>query len=367
MERARSIIRTSIAGIAVNIILAVFKFIVGTASNSVSIRMDAVNNVSDALSSLITIIGTMLSIKAPDRNHPFGYGRTEYLSALLIGMLIVYAGATSLFESAQRIVHPQPIEYSTATFIVMAGAIICKIVTGTYIQKRGKALDSEALIASGHDSVHDSILTLSALIAALIMIFSGINIEAYVGALISVFIIKSGIDTLRITVSDILGERISADLAQAVKQSILEFPEVEDVFDLAIHSYGKDTMVGSAHIEVADALKASWIDNLQRNIAEKVLKDTGVMMMGVSIYAVNSRDETVIEMRDKIRELAGWYEDIIQVNGFYVDQVDKAIKFAILVNFGKTDKTAVRDMLKRDVEKCYPGYEVYITIDYDFA
>lgn len=367
MDRTRAIIKTSIVGILANFFLSAFKLVVGITANSVSITMDAVNNISDALSSIITIIGAKLSVRTPDRKHPFGYGRIEALSALIIGMMIFYAGLTAIRESVQRIIHPEATEYSTEAFIVMGAAIVIKILMGVYTRHRGHELESKSLIASGKDALDDSILTVSTLVAALIYIYSDVNIEAYVGAVIALLIVRTGYETLKSTISELLGERISPELAHSVKQSILSFPEVEGVYDLVIHNYGREIMVGSTHIEISDALRAPWIDNLQRSIADKVYMDTGVDMMGITIYAINSRNEKAIEMRQSIRKITEKYEHVLQMHGFYLDEVDKAIRFDIVVSFDADDENAIRDSIRKETEELYPGYEVSIIIDHDIA
>ena len=367
MDRTREITKTSIFGIASNVFLAVFKFTVGFTANSVSIVLDAVNNISDALSSVITLVGARLSVKEPDREHPFGYGRVEGLSALLIGTIIMYAGVSALKESIIRIVNPETADYSFEAFIVMAAAIVCKVLIGFYTTRKGVALKSTALKASGKDSIDDSVLTAATLAAALIFIFTGLSLEAYVGAVISLVIIRTGYETLRETVGEILGERVSADLVLAVKNSIMTFPEVEGVYDIVIHSYGKDMLIGSAHIEIADSFKASWIDNLQRSIMKKVYQDTGVTIHGVSVYAVNSKNEKAAEIRRDIQALAEKHEHVMQMHGFYLDDIDKAIKFDIVVSFDAPDSQEIRDAIRDEVKALCPGYSVDITIDHDIS
>lgn len=199
MNRSEEIIKTGFVGIACNVFLAVFKFAVGLLSNSVSIRMDALNNLTDALSSVITIVGTKLSERKPDRKHPFGYGRIEYLTSLMIGIFILYAGFGALRESVFRIIHPEPVDYSVRSLVIVAAAVIVKILLGLYTSKRGRLLDSAALAASGHEALIDSVTSAATLVAALIYVFSGASIEAYVGAVIAILIIKAGADLLRET------------------------------------------------------------------------------------------------------------------------------------------------------------------------
>lgn len=362
MDRNKGIIRTSITGIIGNIFLSAFKLAVGFASNSVAIRADAVNNLSDALSSIITIIGTRLSEREPDRKHPFGYGRIEYLSSLFIGIMILYAGFTEILETFGRIRHPEPNSYSIWTLAVVFNAVLVKILMGIYTRNRGKKYNSVALRAAGNDALNDSIGSAATLAVALLYIRTGIDIEAYVGFFISILIIRTGAETLRGTVSSLLGEQVDVKLAVALKQSILSFPEVEDVFDLTIHNYGKEKIIGSAHIEVPDTLTAMWIDNLQRAISRKVLADTGIEMLGITIYAVNSRDREGIEMRETVRKTVMEDPAVITMHGFYLNKVDKTISFEVETEFESGDSTLIHDRLIRRLQQKYPGYGIDLKV-----
>ena len=367
MNRSKEIIKTSIIGIVSNILLSAFKFAVGAIANSVSIVMDAVNNLSDSLSSVITLVGTKLAEKDPDRKHPFGYGRVEYLTSLVIGILILYAGVAAARESVLRIMHPEPNDYSNVTLAVVSVAIVVKIVLGVYTKQRGRELDSTALLASGQDALDDSIATAATLVEGVLYNTKGISIEAYVGVLISFLIIRTGLETLHKTVNNILGERVSIELASKVKASIMAFPEVEGVFGLVIHNYGKEKLVGSAHIEVPDVLTAAWIDNLQRAVTRKVLEDTGVEMRGITIYAVNTRDSGVKTDQARIRELLADYPGVIGMHGFYRDNVDRAIKFDMIVDFDTQNKADLRDTIASRVSELFPGYAVEIELEYDIS
>ena len=365
MDRSREIIKTSAVGVAGNMFLAVFKLIIGFAANSVSIKADAVNNAADSLSSVITIIGARLSERDPDRKHPFGYGRVEYLSSLFIGLLIVYAGMLAVVESAKRIIHPEPNEYSAVTMIIVAAAIIVKIVMGIYTKKRGDELDSVALQASGKDAMNDSAASAATLAAAVVYVTTGVSIEAYVALIISFLIIKNGIETLHNTISSLLGEPVDVELAAAVKKSILSFPEVDGVFDITIHNYGTEKLIGSAHIEVPDGLTAAWVDNLQRAITKKVLEDTGIEMLGITIYAVNSTDEEAIAMRENVRRLAEENKEVRAMHGFYLDKVDRVISLEAETDFECEDNNAVKEDLISRIRKEYPGYEVNVKVNHN--
>ena len=184
-NRSAQIIRTSIIGIAANVLLAAFKAVVGILASSVAIVMDAVNNLSDALSSVITIIGTKLSQRPADREHPFGFGRIEYFSAIIIAVIVLSAGITSLIESVKKVFDPTEPEYTTVTLVVIVVAIVVKLILGRYVKHKGEQLSSDALIASGSDALFDAVITLSTLVSAGIMLLWNVSLDGILGALIS--------------------------------------------------------------------------------------------------------------------------------------------------------------------------------------
>ena len=364
MSRTKQIVKTSIVGIIANIFLAGFKAFVGALTSSVAITLDAVNNLSDALSSIITIVGAKLADKEPDKKHPFGYGRIEYLSAMVIGFIILYAGITSFIESIQKILKPVTPEYGAVSLIIITVAIFVKVFLGLYTKKNGEKLNSDSLIASGKDALNDSLISSSTLLAAIIFILTGVSIEAFVGILISILIIKTGFESLHETVSATLGERIPSDISKAIKQSITSFPEIEGAYDLVVHNYGKETLIGSVHIQVPQTLTALELDSLERKVVEKVFLDTGVSITGISIYSANINDNEAIEIKKKIVEIIGEYQYILQMHGFFKDDERKMLKFDIVIDYDAPQKKALRDEVSKRVKELYPEYDNYISIDY---
>ena len=216
-KRETVIIKTSILGIFTNLLLVIFKAIVGLISNSIAIILDAVNNLSDALSSIITVISTKIADSEPDKEHPLGHGRIEYLSAMIVAGIIFYAGITSLIESIKKIFNPEEVNYSNITFIILVVSILLKLLLGKYVKNIGEKFNSPSLVASGSDATFDAILSSSVLVSAILYIFTDINIEAYVGALISIFIIKSGIEIFMEAVNEILGKRVNKKTINEIK------------------------------------------------------------------------------------------------------------------------------------------------------
>ena len=268
-SREKTIVKTSIIGIIANVFLAGFKAVIGLMTHSIAIVLDAVNNISDAGSSLITIVGTKLAGKEPDKKHPFGYGRIEYLSAMIISVIVLYAGVTSLVESVKQIIHPETPEYNTVSLIIVAVAVVVKILLGRYVKGVGVKVNSDSLINSGQDATLDSVISASTLVAAGVFLLFHISLEAWLGAIISLVIIKSGIEMLRDTISQILGERNDVELASGIKKTVMSFPDVQGAYDLVLNNYGPDSWNGSVHIEVPDTYSAAQLDQLLREIMTK--------------------------------------------------------------------------------------------------
>ncbi len=366
-SRDKQIVKTSIIGIAANVFLAAFKAFIGLASGSIAITMDAVNNISDAASSLITIVGTKLAARPADKKHPFGYGRIEYLSAMIISILVLYAGLTSLKESIAKIIHPETPSYTAVALVIIAVGVVVKIILGIYVKKAGERLNSSSLVNSGEDARLDSIISASTLAAAVIFLLTDLSLEAWLGAVISVVIIKSGIDMLRETLSQILGEQAEIELAVKIKSVAASFPQVRGVFDLILNNYGPDSYNGSLHVEVADTMTADAIDQLIRAISMKVYKETGVFLTAVSIYSCNTKDPAVVRMREKIEKTLLAHENISQVHGFYADLARKTIRFDIVVSFNEKDRFSLYRKSLKEIQDMYPDYSVTSILDTDFS
>ena len=366
-SRDKIIIRTSVIGIAANVFLAAFKAVVGLTANSIAIVMDAVNNLSDAASSVITIVGTKLAGKEPDKKHPFGYGRIEYLSAMLISMLVLYAGVTAFVESVKKIIHPDTPEYGAAALIIVAVAVAVKIVLGRYVKSVGEKVNSDSLVNSGTDATMDAVISAATLLAAGIYLLFHISLEAWLGAIIAAVIIKSGIEMLRDTLSKILGERADARLARDIKESINAFPDVSGAYDLVLHNYGPDAFNGSVHIEVPDTLSADDLDKLLRKIMVEVYQKHNVLLTAIGVYSVNTRDPEASAAREAVSEIVTANPYVLQMHGFYLDKAEKTLRFDIVVSFDAPDRGQVYREVCESVQKAYPDYALQVAMDTDFS
>ena len=351
-KRETVIIKTSILGIFTNLLLVIFKAIVGLISNSIAIILDAVNNLSDALSSIITVISTKIADSEPDKEHPLGHGRIEYLSAMIVAGIIFYAGITSLIESIKKIFNPEEVNYSNITFIILVVSILLKLLLGKYVKNIGEKFNSPSLVASGSDATFDAILSSSVLVSAILYIFTDINIEAYVGALISIFIIKSGIE-------------IFMEAVNEIKKTICKIENVYGAYDLMLHNYGPDKYVGSVHIEIPDSMTAEEIDPLERKITNIVLQKHNVYLSGITIYSMNTKNEDIAKLRYKIYKIVMSNDGVLEFHGFYLEEKNKSIRFDIIIDYSIKNREEIYNKILNDVKKEYPDYTINIKVDID--
>lgn len=365
-DREKTIVRTSFIGIGANVLLAAFKAVIGVVSNSIAVTLDAVNNLSDALSSVITIIGAKLGAKKPDKKHPLGYGRIEYLSSMLVAAIVLYAGITSLVESVKKIIHPETADYSTISLVIIAVAIVVKLVLGAYVKKQGEKVNSGALIASGSDASFDAILSASVLASAIIFLIWGISLEAYVGVVISGFIIKAGCEMMSETLSDIIGQRGDQDEVRGLKQLICEEEEVLGAYDVTLFNYGPNKNYGTAHIELPDTMSVDDVDRITRRIQNKVFQKTGIILTGIGVYSYNTSNDEAAQIRNRIRDIVLSHDWALQIHGFYADIEMKTIRFDVVVSFDVDKNEAVKELLE-EVRNEYPDYTFTIVPDVDVS
>ena len=365
--RSRKIIRISIVGIVANIFLAGFKVFVGLLSNSIAVILDAVNNLSDSLSSIVTIIGTRFANKAPDKKHPMGHGRFEYLSTVIIAMLIIYIGFTALIESVKKIIEPTAVEYSVATVVVVSVAIVVKIFLGIYFRRRGKKLESGALIGSGIDALYDAVISAATLVAIIIFFTTGYQIEAYLAAGISLFILRSGLKMMHGAFSMIIGERASAELTRKIKSDIATVEGVNGAFDLIMHDYGHGSTVASVNVEVDHSLSAADIDELSRKVQKVVRDKHHIFVSSVGIYAINLENQDVEKMWRTVSAIRERYDHIIEIHGFRVDFEDKEISFDVVVDFIIVNRRAYYQKFLKEVQDAIPGFNLIVALDDDVS
>ena len=365
-KREKTIVKTSVIGILTNLLLVGFKAFVGLVSNSIAVILDAVNNLSDALSSVVTIIGAKLGAKQPDKKHPLGYGRIEYLSSMIVAALVLYAGITSLVESVKKIIRPEAADYGKISIIIISVAIVVKLVLGLFVRKQGKRVSSGALVASGSDALFDAVLSGSVLASAIVYLIWGISLEAYVGVIIAGFIIKAGIEMMIETLNDIIGKREDRETTLELKRIICEEEDVLGAYDVTLFNYGPNRNYGSVHIELPDTMSVDDVDRITRRIQADVYRRTGIILTGIGVYSHNTSDDTAAQMRNAIQKTVMSHDWALQMHGFYVDTEKKTIRFDVVLSFD-VDRNEALKTLYGEVSAVYPDYEIMIVPDVDVA
>ena len=369
-SREKEIIKTSFIGIIANIMLVGFKAFVGFIAGSISIIMDALNNLTDALSSIITIVGTKLASKRPNKKHPYGYGRIEYITSTLIAFLILFAGVMAIYESIKSIIDyfqngTMP-TFEIYSIIIIAVAILVKIGVGLFFRYKAKLTESDALDASGKDALFDSILSLSTLIGMIIAKFFGLYVEGYLGIIIGLFIIKSGIEVLKESLSSMIGERFDKELVQNIKNDINSIDGVLGSYDLILNSYGHNKNIGSVHIGVNGNLTSIEIQEIERRISSLMYTKYNTIMT-VGIYTENINEEETKHIFKEVLEIIKDYKQVLQIHGFYVDKVKKVINYDLVISFDDEKPLETIDSIKTKTSKKNPGFLVVINYDQDFT
>ncbi len=366
-SREHVIVQTSILGIVANALLALFKAAVGIMSHSIAITLDSVNNLSDAASSVITIIGTKLALKPADKKHPFGYGRIEYLSAMLIALIILYAGVTSLVESVKKIIHPVLPEYSRISIIILIVAVVVKIAMGLYVLHNGKKVNSDSLVASGKDALTDSIISFATIIAAVVFMIFGVAVEAYLGAVISLVILKAGFETLHDSISEILGQRVDSQLARDIKKTISEVDSVRGVYDLTLTNYGPDSFIASVHIALDADTPVSKADKVQRKVADAVYSRYGILISAVGIYPADASTSLTQSVKEKIGGYLSQFPQVLEMHGLYVDDEDKVIRMDVIIDFDYRERIQLYNKIQEGIASLFPDYRTSVHLDLDVS
>lgn len=346
-----------IVGIVCNIILSIMKFVVGTISNSVAITADATNNLSDAGSSVVTLVGFKMSEKPADRDHPYGHARIEYITGLIISFIILLIGFEIFTSSAEKIFKPEENQFNIATVVVLVVSILGKLWLGLFNKKLGKMIKSKALIATAADSRNDSIATTVVLISTLISHFFGINLDGYMGVAVAIFILVSGIGLVKETVSPLLGQPPSKEIYEKIEKKMLSYENVLGVHDLMVHSYGPGSYFASAHIEMDARINVLVCHDIMDTIERDFLSDENIHLVVHLDPTVLDCEETN-ELKQIVAKILYDIDPIITFHDFRVVTGDqnKNVLFDVVVppEYKYADIQLI-DMIKNRVKEAGEG------------
>lgn len=269
---------SSIVGIICNLILFGLKYLIGTLANSISIISDAFNNLSDCASCLVTLFGYKLASKPADKDHPFGHGRIEYLTSLIIAVIVVLVGIELLESSVKKIITPEEVTFSIAALLALIFSIGVKLWMSFFNMKLGKKINSTVMIATAKDSRSDVIATAASLIALVASVFTDLPIDGIMGIIVSVFILKAGYEILKDTVDELLGKPADPEIVEEIKSYVTEDEKIIGIHDLVIHNYGPGNMIGSCHVEVSANEDFMVVHDIVDEIERKIMREMGIIM-----------------------------------------------------------------------------------------
>lgn len=364
-ERRKKIIGVSIIGIVANLLLGVLKVVLGLLSGSIALISDALNNITDSSSSLITIVGTKLAAKAPDKQHPFGHGRTEYLTSLLIGGIVFLTGFQSLISSVKAVFNKEDINTDITTVIIIIATIAAKVLLGTFTENSGKKLNSTALIASGADAKNDAVVSVVTLISSILYMFAKISVDGIAGVIISVFILKTAYEVLSDTIKKLLGERVDGEIVRGIKDIVRNTEGVINCFDLILNDYGPDFYTGSINVEIEDNRSIGEMYPILHEAQTKIYNKYNVFLV-FGFYSVDVDDERYIKIKSLLKNYKENERHIINYHGIVIDEKDKTIYCDITRDFDITSKTVIENV-NRILKEEFPKYNIHVNIDTEFS
>ena len=356
-------------GIGLNLLLFLAKFFAGTISGSIAITADAFNNLSDAGSSLVTIVGFKLAGQKPDPSHPFGHGRMEYLSGLAVSVLILLMGFELLQSSVDKIRHPAAIEFSWLSVVILLLGIAGKLYMSYYNRSVGNKINSAAMKATAADSLSDSISTAAVLVATLIAHFFSVNIDGWVGVAVACFILYAGYNAARDTIDPLLGQAPDPELVTDVEKTVLSFPPIQSIHDMIVHDYGPGRLMISLHAEVpadGDLLEMhDTIDLVEQTLREKFHCDAVIHM-----DPIVTNDEQVLKMRSKMHQLVQVIDKRITVHDFRMvtGPTHTNLIFDVACPFDlKQSDEEVKRQVEEIVDLLDGNYNAVVTVDRIYA
>ncbi len=366
-ERNKILKHTAMVGIATNAFIAAAKLVIGFVSGSVAIMSDAANNLSDTLSSIVTIVGFNVAQRRPTHSHPLGFGRMEYISALFVAFLVIFTGASFFRTSIDRITEPKAVAVSLPMIFILILTIFAKIMLWRLNIKSGKKIESEALSASGADALSDALSTSVTIIAAIISPFTSIPIDGIAGIIVSIFILYAGVKSIVGTVSTIVGERPTKETVQQLRSIINSHPPLHGGYDIQIHTYGPVRSIGTCNVEVPSDSKSEEVFDAMTDAQEEILSRMGIYMT-FGMYAVNDKNPVVKLMRQEVlKVLKANSPAVLSIHGFHVHFEDSRVHFDVVVDFTISDLAAFRMEEQKALEEAFPTYRFSFNIDPDYA
>ena len=356
---------TSILSVIVNLFVALMKVVVGLLASSIAIVSEGVNNATDALSSILTLVGTKLAAKAPDAKHPFGYGRIEYLTNMVIASFILVGGAEMMLNSIKLIFNPEKLNVSYVSLAVVAISAIIKYFLGVYTIKTGKRVGSQSLEAVGVDCRNDSFVSVVTIISSLVYLLGNISIDAYAGLFTSYLIVKAGYDIMKDTVAELLGQPADEELVKELYKEIRGTEGIINAVDMVLHNYGPDAYTGSCNVELDHKSSVGDVYEFLRPLQIRLLEKNHVAMV-FGIYAVDNDSADSKKLRKEIADFVRNNEHIKSYHVIYSDKRINTIYCDLVIDY-EVDREAITRQFEAYLKSIYPDKNIQVNIDTEFV
>ena len=365
-SREGTVVTVSGLNILVNLIFAAIKVVIGLAVSSIAIVSEGVNNATDSATSLITIVGTKLSAKHPTEKHPFGFGRIEYLTSLLISVLILFTGAELMESSVKRIFEPQEMSISYVTMAIIAVSALVKLALGLYTIKEGRRVDSSSLVALGTECRSDSVVSVITLVTALVFLVFHVSLDAYAGIIMSLIVLKAGFEVLKETLSDILGQAGEKELAQELYRIIRAEPLVLNAADLMLHNYGPDAYSGSVNVEIDHSKTVGEVYAALHELQLRIMHEKHITMV-FGIYAVDRDHAQIRQLREQVAAFVREQKHVTSYHALYIHPNGKDLYVDLVVDYDLADWEALRKEFTAYMAELYPDKHLELVIETNYV
>ena len=365
-SREGTVVTVSGLNILVNLIFAAIKVVIGLAVSSIAIVSEGVNNATDSATSLITIVGTKLSAKHPTEKHPFGFGRIEYLTSLLISVLILFTGAELMESSVKRIFEPQEMSISYVTMAIIAVSALVKLVLGLYTIKEGRRVDSSSLVALGTECRSDSVVSVITLVTALVFLVFHVSLDAYAGIIMSLIVLKAGFEVLKETLSDILGQAGEKELAQELYRIIRAEPLVLNAADMMLHNYGPDAYSGSVNVEIDHSKTVEEVYAALHELQLRIMHEKHITMV-FEIYAVDRDHAQIRQLREQVAAFVREQKHVTSYHALYIHPNGKDLYVDLVVDYDLDDWEALRKEFTAYMAELYPDKHLELVIETNYV
>ena len=360
----------SVVGIFCNVSLFIVKFAVGLALHSVSVTADAFNNLSDAGSSIISVVGVKMAGKPADKDHPFGHGRIEYIAALIVSFLVLEVGFTFLKDSVSKIREPEELNFQTVSVVILILSVAVKLWLGLFNRKLGERIDSKVMKAVFTDSMGDVVTTGATILSILFFGLTGINIDGFVGVGVALAVMWAGVGIARDTLEPLIGEAIDPEVYGQIKKFVESYDGIAGTHDLIVHNYGPGRSMASIHAEVPNDVDIERSHEIIDRIERDAAKQMGLFLV-IHMDPVEMKDEKVLGIRKKAEQILGELDPLCSIHDFRVvrgeNHSNLIFDMVIPIEYDEKTRNELPRLLTERIKDVDPGYECVITVDYDYV